>query len=174
MLRVSRRAPVPALAAALAVACAAAHAQPPPPASDAGTGFVAEQPQGQWLASQFLGQAVTNQAGETIGDVNDMLFDKNGRIATAVIGVGGFLGLGEKNVAVPFNSLAFTADAEGRRVVTVPLSKERLQAAPEFKATEKSSYMRARESAAEMGRNAVDKARELGDKVGRKIEDMRK
>ncbi len=113
-------------------------------------------------------------AGETIRDINDLLFDKSGRVATVVIGVGGFLGLGEKNVAVPSSSLSFTADANGKRVVTVPLSKERLQTAPEFKATEKTAYMRAKETAAEMGQKAADKARELGDKAGKTIEDMRK
>jgi len=115
-----------------------------------------------------------DQAGETIGDINDLLFDKSGRIATAVIGVGGFLDLGERNVAVPFNSLSFTADANGKRVVTVPLSKERLQAAPEFRATERTVYMRAKETAGEIGQKAVDKARELGDMADKKIEEMRR
>ncbi len=161
-----------ALAASLMALSAAGFAQTPLPAST--DQFVTVQPQGQWLASQFLGQPVTNQAGETIGDINDVLFDKSGRMATVVIGVGGFLGIGEKNVAIPFGSLGFTADAQGKRVVTVPLSKERLQTAPEFKATEKTTFMRAKESAAEYTQKAVDKARELGDKAGRKIEDMRK
>jgi sporulation protein YlmC with PRC-barrel domain len=160
-----------ALATTLVFASASGFAQSVPPAGNAADStFVTVQPQGLWLASQFLGQAITNQAGETIGDVNDVLFDKNGRVATVVIGVGGFLGLGEKNVAVPFDSLSFTADASGKRVVTVPLSKERLQAAPEFKA----NYMRAKETAVEMGQKAVDKARQLGDQAGKKIEDMRK
>jgi hypothetical protein len=136
--------------------------------------FVTVQPQGQWLASQFLGQTVTNQAGESIGDINDLLFDKYGRIATAVIGVGGFLGMGEKNVAIGFGSLSIAAGSDGRRVVTVPLSKEQLKTAPEFKATEKTTYMRAKETAADMGHKAVDKARELGDKATKKIDEMRK
>ena len=55
----------------------------------AGADFVTVQPPGQWLASQFLGKPVTNQAGETIGNINGLLSDKSGRIATAVIGVGG-------------------------------------------------------------------------------------
>jgi hypothetical protein len=136
--------------------------------------FVAVQPAGQWLAKQFIGQAVTNPASETIGDINDLLFDKSGRIANVVIGVGGFLGIGEKNVAIPYSSLVITAAADGKRVVSVPLSKERLQAAPEFRPTEKTGYMRAKEDAAEMGKKAVDAARDLADKAGKKIEEMKK
>jgi PRC-barrel domain len=159
---------------ALVILSASGFAQTTPPASNGKSEFVTVQPQGQWLASQFLGQAVTNQAGENIGNINDVLFDKSGRIATAVIGVGGFLGLGEKNVAVPFASLSFTADPQGKRVVTVALSKERLQAAPEFKPTEKTVYMRAKETAVDVGQKAADKARELSDKAGKKIDEMRK
>lgn len=154
---------IPALAAALIVASAAGVAQTAPPAtSKSDTPFVMAQPEGQWLASRFIGQAVTNQAGETIGDINDLLFDKSGRISAAVIGVGGFLGMGEKSVAVPFGSLSFTADATGKRIVTIPLSKEHLQAAPSFQPTEKTVYMRAKEQAGE-----------LRDKAAKKIEDMR-
>jgi hypothetical protein len=163
---------LPALATALVIASAAGFAQTSPPSSTGGIEFVTVQPVGQWSAGQFIGQAVTNQAGENIGDINDVLFDKTGRIATAVIGVGGFLGVGEKSVAVPFSALSFTADGAGKRVVSVPLSKERLQAAPDFHPTEKTTYMRAKEQASEMGQKALDKAVELRDKAARKIEEM--
>src|SRR5262245_62099515 len=77
------------LAAALVAASAAALAQgtATPPATPGDARFVTVQPQGEWLASLFIGQPVTNQAGETVGDVNDVLFDKAGRISTVVIGV---------------------------------------------------------------------------------------
>src|SRR5262245_63478594 len=107
--------------------------------------FVTLQPPGQWLASQFIGQPVTNSAGETIGNVSDLLFDKSGRIVNVVIGVGGILGIGEKSVAVPVTALSVTADADGKRIVKIPLSKDQLKAAPDFKATENTVYMRARE-----------------------------
>jgi hypothetical protein len=117
---------------------------------------------------------VTNQAGERVGDINDLLLDKNGQISTVVIGVGGFLGVGEKYVAIPFGSLSITADANGKRVLNVPLSADRLRAAPDFKATEKTVYMRAKEQAGEMGQKAIDKAKELKDTAGKKIEEMKK
>lgn len=154
------------LATALVLVTGASFAQTAPPSNpSADSTFVTVQPQGQWLASQLLGEVITNQAGENIGNINDLLLDKGGHIATVVIGVGGVLGLGEKSVAVPFSSLSFAADANGKRVITAPLSKARLEAAPEFKPTEKSVYMRAKES-------AVETARDLRDRAGRKIEEM--
>jgi sporulation protein YlmC with PRC-barrel domain len=154
---------IPALAAALIVASAAGLAQTAPSAThNADIPFLKAQPEGQWLAGLFMGQAVTNHAGETIGNINDLLFDKSGRISTAVIGVGGFLGMGEKSVAIPFGSLSFATDAKGKRVVSIPLSKENLQAAPTFQPTEKTLYVRAKEQAGE-----------LRDKAAKKIEDMR-
>jgi hypothetical protein len=165
---------IPALAAALIVSSVAGVAQTPPTATEKpNTPFVTTQPEGQWLASWFIGQSVINRAGETIGDINDVLFDKSGSISSAVIGVGGFLGMGEKNVAIPFDSLSFTTDAKGKRVVTIPLSKENLHAAPSFQPTEKTVYMRAREKADELGQKAGEKAGELRDKAAKKIDDMR-
>jgi sporulation protein YlmC with PRC-barrel domain len=159
-------------AAALAVASAGALAQTAP-AAGAGVPFITTQPAGQWSAQVFLGEPVVNEAGETIGDINDVLFDKSGRIATAVIGVGGFLGVGEKRVAVPFSALVVTPSGkDGKRVVTVPLSKERLQAAPDFQPTEKTIYMRAEERATELGKKAMDTASDLRDKAARKLEEM--
>ncbi|NJO35169.1 MAG: PRC-barrel domain containing protein [Rhodospirillales bacterium] len=135
--------------------------------------FVTVQPAEQWLASLFIGQPVTNNAGETVGDINDLLFDKSGRIQNVVIGVGGFLGMGEKNVALPYSALSITANTDGKRVIMAPVSKEQLKGAPDFKATEKTVYMRAREKAGEMGEKALDKARDLADKAGKKLEDLR-
>ena len=169
------KAPVTAaFAAELILASTAGFAQTVPPASiKTDAQFVTVQPEGQWLASRFIGQIVTNQAGESIGDINDVLFDRTGRISTAVIGVGGFLGIGEKSVAISFSSLSFTADPTGKRVVSIPLSKEVLQAAPSFQPTEKTAYMRAKAQASDIGHKAMDEARELKDLAAQKIEDMR-
>jgi sporulation protein YlmC with PRC-barrel domain len=128
------------LAATLWLASAPAFAQP-----SGAQSFVTVQPEGQWLIGRFVGQPVTNEAGERIGDINDVLFDKSGRIANVVIGTGGFLGIGEKSVALPFSALSITAGADGRRVVTLALSKQQLKAAPDFETTEKIVYFRAKE-----------------------------
>ncbi|RDI58579.1 PRC-barrel domain-containing protein [Microvirga subterranea] len=58
-----------------------------------------------WRASKLDGVNVYNQNNERIGEIDDVLVDKSGKVEAVVIGVGGFLGIGERNVAVPFDSL---------------------------------------------------------------------
>jgi sporulation protein YlmC with PRC-barrel domain len=59
------------------------------------------------MASDLIGTRVVSANNESIGDINDVIVDRNGQTVAAVVGVGGFLGIGEKNVAIPFNSLEF-------------------------------------------------------------------
>lgn len=61
----------------------------------------------QWRISKMSGVKVYNEANENIGSINDLLMDKNGNVKIAVIGVGGFLGMGEHLVAVPYEKLKF-------------------------------------------------------------------
>ncbi|MFO1151996.1 MAG: PRC-barrel domain-containing protein [Alsobacter sp.] len=58
-----------------------------------------------WRASKFVGVDIYGSNNEKIGDVNDLILDHEGTIQAVVIGVGGFLGIGEKNVAVPFKTV---------------------------------------------------------------------
>jgi len=60
---------------------------------------------GEWRASKLVGVNVYNEANEKIGDINDVILDKSGKVANVVLGVGGFLGMGEHYVAVPFDKL---------------------------------------------------------------------
>ena len=62
--------------------------------------FVASQKPDQWLASKFKGTDVLGPDNQKVGDVSDILFDKNGKIDAYVISVGGFLGMGSKHVAL--------------------------------------------------------------------------
>ncbi len=64
--------------------------------------------QGDWRASKVVGLNVYNDSNEKIGSINDLLMDKGGKIGAAVIGVGGFLGMGEHLVAVSFDKLKFS------------------------------------------------------------------
>ncbi len=66
---------------------------------------------GDWRASKMAGLKVYNDANENIGSINDLLMDKSGNVKIAVIGVGGFLGMGEHLVAVPFDKLKFANEA---------------------------------------------------------------
>jgi sporulation protein YlmC with PRC-barrel domain len=58
-----------------------------------------------WRASKLAGVNVYNEQNEKIGDISDVILDKSGKAANVIIGVGGFLGMGEHLVAVPFEKL---------------------------------------------------------------------
>jgi sporulation protein YlmC with PRC-barrel domain len=60
-----------------------------------------------WRASKLVGLSIYNDKNESVGSINDLLTDKDGNIKAVVIGVGGFLGVGEHLVAVPFDKIKF-------------------------------------------------------------------
>jgi len=62
---------------------------------------------GNWRSSKLVGLNVYNDSNESLGSINDLLADKSGNIKAVVIGVGGFLGVGEHLVAVPFEKIKF-------------------------------------------------------------------
>src|ERR1700761_8093968 len=64
--------------------------------------------QGDWRASKLVGLKVYNDNNENVGAINDMLTDKTGTVKGVVIGVGGFLGMGEHLVAVSFDKIKFS------------------------------------------------------------------
>ena len=88
---------------------------------------------GQLSANDLLNKTVKNGSNESVGDINDVRIDRNGKIAAVIVGVGGFLGLGEKDVALPYDQLSFARDADGALVITANVTKESLQSAPEWK-----------------------------------------
>ncbi|MBL0405026.1 PRC-barrel domain-containing protein [Microvirga aerilata] len=69
--------------------------------------FMTQMQPEQIMASELIGTRVVSANNESIGDINDVIVDRNGQVMAAVVGVGGFLGIGEKDVAVPFKSLEF-------------------------------------------------------------------
>ena len=66
--------------------------------------------QGEWRASKVVGLSVYNDNNESLGSINDLLMDKNGNIKAVVLGVGGFLGMGEHLVAVPLDKVKFSSE----------------------------------------------------------------
>ncbi len=65
---------------------------------------------GNWRASKVVGLSVYNDSNESLGSINDLLTDKSGSIKAVVVGVGGFLGVGEHLVAVPFDKIKFSTE----------------------------------------------------------------
>ena len=65
---------------------------------------------GNWRASKLMGLDVYNEANEKLGDVNEFILDKTGKVTAVVIGVGGFLGMGEHDIAVSMDKLKFVEE----------------------------------------------------------------
>jgi sporulation protein YlmC with PRC-barrel domain len=87
------------------------------------------------LATKFIGSSVYTAANENVGDINDMIFDEKGAIKAVIIGVGGFLGMGEKDVALPLDKITITKDENNAVKLTVQASKDDLEKAPAFDKT---------------------------------------
>jgi hypothetical protein len=92
--------------------------------------------QGQVLASTLIGKSVYSGQGEEakkVGDVNDVLMSSDGKAEAIVIGVGGFLGVGEKDVAIQFDRLHWTVDKDNSKRLSIAASKTDLESAPAFR-----------------------------------------
>ncbi|MBP1850437.1 PRC-barrel domain-containing protein [Rhizobium halophytocola] len=102
-------------------------------AATSGT-YLTEQSETQVSANEFIGSSVYNGKDESIGDINDLIITKDGQVAAAVIGVGGFLGMGEKNVALPLDKITISHEDGGDDVkLTTTETADALKSAPEFK-----------------------------------------
>ena len=95
---------------------------------------VPEQAEHQVRATSLRGVDVSN--GEaTIGEVTDLIVTEDGRVEAIVVGVGGFLGIGEKLVALAWDSIKLT-DQDGYRTILVAATREQLEGMPAFKTLE--------------------------------------
>ena len=136
-----------ATASTLSLSMAMAQSPTPPAAADtaapkasmtadAGSTIAAQKPD-EWLATKFRGTSVLGSDGAKIGSVDDILFERNGSIKALVIGVGGFLGIGAKEVAIPFKQFQVVSGTDGKAdVLTLSMTKEQLADAQDFKAYE--------------------------------------
>ena len=64
--------------------------------------------EGEWRGSKLIGLNVYNDANEKIGDINDIILDRTGKVESVILGVGGFLGMGEHYVAVAYDKLKWS------------------------------------------------------------------
>lgn len=88
-----------------------------------------------WLATEITGQSIYNspaEDAENIGDVNDFVLDQNGSVAAVIVGVGGFLGIGQKNVAINWDDLELVTDVNGEYRLVTNMTREQLDSAAEF------------------------------------------
>jgi PRC-barrel domain len=94
--------------------------------------FMQKQTRDQISAEDLIGANVYGANEEKIGDVSDLLMDNGGRVLAVVVGVGGFLGIGEKDVAVKFDLLDKMVEDDGDIRLTLSATKDQLKEAPEF------------------------------------------
>ena len=86
------------------------------------------------IASSLMGASVynsTDDKAETIGSVNDLVMDKDGKVVSVVVGVGGFLGIGTKNVAIDYSQVKWE-QGKGDWWIIVPTTADQLKALPDF------------------------------------------
>jgi sporulation protein YlmC with PRC-barrel domain len=97
--------------------------------------FVNAQRQDQYLASKFKGTDVIGSDDKKIGDVSDILFDKDGKIEAYIVGVGGFLGIGSKDVALPPNAFQVVPGDKSKNEsdkLRLSMTKDELKQAANF------------------------------------------
>ena len=93
--------------------------------------FVKSQLSNQYLARQrLIGAKVVNKDGATVGDIEDLIVGDGGRIEGVIMGVGGFLGVGEKKIGVRFAALKVTT-ADGKTTVSLPAATKEMLGAVE-------------------------------------------
>jgi hypothetical protein len=79
-----------------------------------------------------MGATLYNSADESVGSIDDVIVSTDGTVEGVVIGVGGFLGIGQKKVAVEMSQISVQADAIGNPRLLLDATRESLEAAPEF------------------------------------------
>jgi sporulation protein YlmC with PRC-barrel domain len=95
--------------------------------------FVSSQKPDQWLATKFKGTDVVGSDNEKIGDVSDILFDKSGKVDAIIVSVGGFLGVGAKEVALAPNSFDVVPGQNGAAdKLKLSATKDQLKDAQNF------------------------------------------
>lgn len=128
----------------------------------------------QVLASSLLGWPVygmnaENNEREQIGDINDIVMNEDGSANAAVIGVGGFLGIGEKKVAVSFDRLSWQPGENGAWL-SIDATREELEAAPQFKAANENLMKVGRAPAPDVVDKMGGEANELANSAGNALD----
>lgn len=86
--------------------------------TDASSNAATMHQEGEWRASKLVGVNVYNDANEKVGDINELIVDKSGKVTNVILGVGGFLGMGEHYVAVAYDKLKWVDEPVRSTVAT--------------------------------------------------------
>jgi sporulation protein YlmC with PRC-barrel domain len=89
-------------------------------------------PTNAMTVTEYYKQNVYDPSNAMIGEISDVLVNKEGKIEAFIVSVGGFLGIGEKDVAVPFNAVGAT-ERDGKKYLTMNTTKDALKSAHGFR-----------------------------------------
>ena len=87
------------------------------------------------VATGILGRGVSGPDGKDVGRIVDVLVDEQGQPRAGVVDVGGFLGIGNRRIAVVWRALHFVPEASGSGRITLDMTMNQIKATPEFKPT---------------------------------------
>jgi methionine-rich copper-binding protein CopC len=125
------------VAAVLAAAMPAAFAQSdmtaPRPATEAARSALPNHVmRGQLRFSDMNGAKVYDAQNNNVGDINNVVLDRDGQVVAVVVKTGAFLGIGGKNVALTMNDLKITTDKDGKPRLSVDMTKDQLKSAQAY------------------------------------------
>jgi sporulation protein YlmC with PRC-barrel domain len=146
---------------------AAEAAKPKPVAIPKGVFFKGQSATQYMEKTRLIGAKVTNKAGEVIGDIEDLIFAAgSNELQGVIMGVGGFLGVGEKKIGVQMSALTMTLK-DGKRVPVMDVTKDVLAAVPAFTYGEapKTVLQKAGEATKEAAKKAGDATKGVIEKA---------
>lgn len=95
-------------------------------------GQIVEQPEGTYAASDLIGQSVMSAEGEAMGKISDLLIAEDSGVVGAVVGIGGFLGIGQKPIAIEIDRITRTTTQDGVEQLALDYTRSELENAPAF------------------------------------------
>lgn len=95
------------------------------------SGYLESAPANGMHASKLIGADVMSNDDETVGSISELIIDESGQVVAVVVGVGGFLGMGEKDVAINWDDITKSGTGDDQEL-RVTLTREDLSSAPMF------------------------------------------
>ncbi len=94
-------------------------------------GYLDSAPPNGMQASELIGTDLKTSGEESVGEIGDLIIDQDGQVVAVVVSVGGFLGMGEKHVAIDWNKVQMSSNQDDRDL-RVDVTRDELESAPGF------------------------------------------
>jgi hypothetical protein len=95
--------------------------------------FLGKQKTSDLLIGNLIGETVLTPNNEAIGEITDLVTNEHGKVVAVLVGAGGFLGIGQKDVAIRFEDIKVSRDENNDLTVTANVTKEMIAQAPDYK-----------------------------------------